>query len=287
MNHSLTKRGVIGVVDGIYLMATTLGAAAQDEIAASGNGGITDASANGGAVAADDVSSGTNAGNAIGVGDTAGGVAVDGGAVANSTGLDVAAIGGAAIADGSGGDDNIAAQSDVTPVPPPVPEPTPGPEPPPPGPTPSDFFVDGSGTATLDQPATCALVEDRCTGTTIGVFTGTPIEAGTFTGTLIAQDFELDPNDPDVFVASDVVWRLTLTETSTGDTVDVRLVGQLDVQNGGATYTFSGTYTITGGTGQFANASGTGTASASGTNFGLGAGAIDSLVLHGSILIED
>jgi hypothetical protein len=54
------------------------------------------------------VNSGDNGGNAIGVGDTVGGVAVDGGAVANATDLAIAADGGVGICDASGGDDNIA-----------------------------------------------------------------------------------------------------------------------------------------------------------------------------------
>ena len=89
-----TKGTVSGVLVGLGLLAATLGAAAQDEIAATGNGGTADGSANGGAVATDDITSGSNAGNAIGIGDTAGGVAVDGGAAANATSLDVAAEGG-------------------------------------------------------------------------------------------------------------------------------------------------------------------------------------------------
>ena len=83
-------------------------AAAQEVIAASGDGGTADASANGGAVAAGDGISGNNAGNAIGVGDTVGRVEVDGGAAASSTSLDVAADGGTAVADASGGDENLA-----------------------------------------------------------------------------------------------------------------------------------------------------------------------------------
>src|SRR5687768_13279405 len=49
---------------------------AQEEIAAAGNGGTADASANGGAVATGNLNSGENAGHAIGVGDTVGGVEV-------------------------------------------------------------------------------------------------------------------------------------------------------------------------------------------------------------------
>ncbi|MNC95985.1 hypothetical protein D3C83_132390 [compost metagenome] len=55
-----------------------------------------------------DVNSGGNAGSAIGVGDTVGTVAVDGGSMSNSTGLSVSANGGTAIADASGGDYNLA-----------------------------------------------------------------------------------------------------------------------------------------------------------------------------------
>lgn len=83
-------------------------ASAQDTTTASGNGGTADAGANGGAVGTGDVNSGDNAGNGAGVGDTVGDVDVDGGAAANATDLDVEADGGAAIADGSGGDENVA-----------------------------------------------------------------------------------------------------------------------------------------------------------------------------------
>ena len=77
--------------------------------ASAGNGGVATASANGGAVAVGDVNSGGNAGGAIGGGDTAyGSVGVDGGLTTNPTTLDISANGGTAIADASGGDDNIA-----------------------------------------------------------------------------------------------------------------------------------------------------------------------------------
>jgi hypothetical protein len=98
---------------------------AQDvETAVAGNGGGANASANGGAAALGDINSGANAGNAIGVGDTMGslicdkygkcypagdgGVAVDGGDVANATNVGVTVNGGTAIADASGGNYNVA-----------------------------------------------------------------------------------------------------------------------------------------------------------------------------------
>jgi hypothetical protein len=82
--------------------------AAQTDTASAGSGGYATASSNGGAVAIGDVNSGGNAGNAIGVGYTAGSVWVDGGDVANSTSIGVTASGGTAIADASGGSYNMA-----------------------------------------------------------------------------------------------------------------------------------------------------------------------------------
>lgn len=86
------------------------------ETAAAGNGGGANASSNGGAVAAGDVNSGANSGSMISVGQgddkmahgTTGDVSVDGGAIANTTNLDMHATGGTSIADASGGDYNVA-----------------------------------------------------------------------------------------------------------------------------------------------------------------------------------
>jgi hypothetical protein len=78
------------------------------DIASAGNGGVATSSASGGAVSIGDVNSGGNAGNAIGVGDTSGSVAVDGGTVGNLTDLSITANGGTAISDASGGDYNLA-----------------------------------------------------------------------------------------------------------------------------------------------------------------------------------
>ena len=105
MNDKTLKGVIAGAFAG---MVGVTQVAAQEEIAAAGNGGTADASANGGAVAVGDVNSGGNAGSVIGVGDTVGGVAVDGGAIANSTSLDISANGGVAIADASGGEYNVA-----------------------------------------------------------------------------------------------------------------------------------------------------------------------------------
>jgi hypothetical protein len=87
-------------------------AAAQvTDTASAGNGGVATASGNGGAVSAGDINSGGNVGNAIAVGDTfAYGTDPDvyGGDILNQTGLAVEVDGGTAIADATGGNNNLA-----------------------------------------------------------------------------------------------------------------------------------------------------------------------------------
>jgi hypothetical protein len=91
------------------LAANRLGQAlAQERTATAGTGGRAGAHADGGAVRIDDINSGGNTGNAISVGDIIGDVEIHGGTVVNTTRIDVAADGGAAIADASGGDGNVA-----------------------------------------------------------------------------------------------------------------------------------------------------------------------------------
>ena len=78
-----------------------------------GNGGVTRSSADGGIVVINEINSGGNQGNTIGVGTSVrrGGFSINGGTVNNSTNIDIDASGGTAIADASGGDDNLAAAS--------------------------------------------------------------------------------------------------------------------------------------------------------------------------------
>ena len=86
-------------------------AAAQEFIdtASAGNGGVATASGNGGAVAAGDINSGGNVGSAIAIGDTYGpDPDVYGGDILNQTGLAVEVDGGTAIADATGGNNNLA-----------------------------------------------------------------------------------------------------------------------------------------------------------------------------------
>ena len=82
---------------------------APTDVVSSGNGGVATSSASGGAVSVEDINSGGNAGNAVGVGDTYGGpVAVDGGDVGNLTTLGITSNGGTSISDASGGSYNLA-----------------------------------------------------------------------------------------------------------------------------------------------------------------------------------
>jgi hypothetical protein len=114
---------VAGVSAGLLGAAGAAGVAAQtrlqdkffpsasgpQDVVSAGNGGVSTASANGGAVGIGDVNSGGNAGSAIGIGDTSGGgVSANGGTMTNTTDLGVTANGGTAIADASGGNYNLA-----------------------------------------------------------------------------------------------------------------------------------------------------------------------------------
>ena len=111
------KRVTMGVLAGAVMVAlagSTLTASAHTReiwtnIAAAGNGGVAGASADGGSVTIGDVNTGDNVGNAIGVGNTYGGVYVRGGTATNAASIGVSTDGGGAIADASGGYDNLAA----------------------------------------------------------------------------------------------------------------------------------------------------------------------------------
>jgi hypothetical protein len=168
------KRSAIGLVTALCLVLSGSSTLAQEEIAAAGNGGTAECAANGGAVATGDVNSGTNSGSAIGIGDSWGDVAVEGGAIANSTDLGIGADGGTGICDASGGEENVAFEVDPAPAPPPGPGPVPPPPPPPPpppGPEPITPFqvcitviggpsVCGAGACdAASGPASCTLVD--------------------------------------------------------------------------------------------------------------------------------
>jgi hypothetical protein len=95
------------------LIHSRYGFGAGGDVASAGNGGVAGASADGGIVVINEINSGGNQGNMIGVGDLCAGgggsVTIGGGTVDNSTNIDIDAGGGTAISDASGGSGNLAA----------------------------------------------------------------------------------------------------------------------------------------------------------------------------------
>ena len=84
---------------------------------------------------------------------------------------------------------------------------------------------------------------------------------------------------------ADVEGTITATDTATGDTLTLSIDGELSGDGSGAAnapFTFTGVYTITGGTGQFAGATGAGRVEATGTDSGQ-TGTLTSLTLDGAI----
>jgi len=101
-------KGVLaGAVAAVVGLKTA--AAQSTDIASAGNGGVATAAGNGGTVSAGDINSGGNVGSAIAVGNTYGpDPDVYGGDILNQTGLAVDVNGVTAIADATGGNNNLA-----------------------------------------------------------------------------------------------------------------------------------------------------------------------------------
>ena len=96
--------------------------AGNSGVALAGNGGLANATANGGMIDLNDINSGNNRGNTIAVGGSGGGCGpagstcqtiIDGGIVSNSTTLSLSADGGTAVGTANGGDDNLALALDT------------------------------------------------------------------------------------------------------------------------------------------------------------------------------
>jgi hypothetical protein len=110
--HKRITAAVTGVVATVLGTEVALAEDVGTDVASAGNGGVATASANGGAISVGNINSGGNACNAIGIGNTYAAYPVDpavyGGDCVNSTALGIAANGGTAIADASGGSYNLA-----------------------------------------------------------------------------------------------------------------------------------------------------------------------------------
>ncbi len=152
MRRSTRSWPLVSLVAVLCLIISVTAAQADDDWAASGNGGTGGGVANGGVAALGDLNSGDNVGNALGLGDTGGGN-ISGGSVANGTDLGIGVDGGTGIAGASGGDENIAFTLDPVP---PVPEPVIDPLPPTPTPEP----VTPQVCVTSPQGTSCTTVID-------------------------------------------------------------------------------------------------------------------------------
>lgn len=123
------------------------------------------------------------------------------------------------------------------------------------------FIATGSGTQTNQSPADCQSTGTRdCTLQTTGMFSGFPIIKGTYMTTLTVHWGTSTPNGSGGSCApADGPTTLTaldgdqLTLQNTGNYCEIGPTGP------SVPHRYTGTYTITGGTGRFANAAGTGT----------------------------
>ena len=96
-----------------------------------------------------------------------------------------------------------------------------------------------------------------------GVITsGSPIAAGTFAGTLTLSNFVAGVDSG----SGDIAGTITLTESAIGDQFVLTVSGRVIVSFITGAFSFSGSYTITRGTGRFAGATGAGSAAFAGTN---------------------
>lgn len=103
---NLNPSGMLATAAAAVTAAVSWNSVTAQDVRSVGNGGVAGASANGGSVSVGDINSDGMSGSAIAVGDSTGGVEIDGGTMTSSTSLSLTADGGAALADASGGDGN-------------------------------------------------------------------------------------------------------------------------------------------------------------------------------------
>lgn len=151
----------------------------------------------------------------------------------------------------------------------------------------SELSEQGNGTLTLRgglQGLEACVEANSCTYDATGVITaGTPINAGTFAGSLTASNRE----DVSGGFTGDFAGTLTLTESAT-DTLVVSFTGTFEADSGlPGDFNATGAYTILSGTGRFQGATGSGTATLSGIKEDMFATvvALESLVLTGTIIL--
>lgn len=120
----------------------------------------------------------------------------------------------------------------------------------------------GTGQQTSSGAPNCQNEAAGCTITSAGTFTGTPIAVGTFTSTLTILYTQYTPGPAPYAFCAPASGGATLVDSSdSANTITKSESGQLCASSFGSdgSYTFIGTYDITGGTGIYSGATGSGT----------------------------
>ena len=124
------------------------------------------------------------------------------------------------------------------------------------------FSEQSAGNQTSAGAPNCQNTAAGCTVGFAGTVTGTPIAAGTFSSTLTIFYTQFTPGPSPFAFCAPASGSATLVDgANSANTISKDESGQVCASsfNSGGSYTFTGTYTITGGTGIYSGATGTGT----------------------------
>lgn len=119
-----------------------------------------------------------------------------------------------------------------------------------------------TGSQTSSGAENCQNSPDGCTIQSAGTVTGTPITAGTFTSTLTIFYTQYTIGNPGYAFCAPASGSTTLVDgANSANTISKDETGQVCASSFGSdgSYTFIGTYTISGGTGIYSGATGSGT----------------------------
>jgi hypothetical protein len=120
----------------------------------------------------------------------------------------------------------------------------------------------GIGQQTSSGASGCQFDPSGCTVQSAGTIIGTPIAQGTFTSTLTILYTQFNTGNPAYAFCAPASGSATLTDGANSDnTITKDESGQLCASSFGSngSYTFIGTYNITGGAGVYSGATGSGT----------------------------
>jgi hypothetical protein len=131
------------------------------------------------------------------------------------------------------------------------------------------FKSSGSGTEMSLSAAGCQFTLAGCTVQSTGTATSSHLGTGPYTSTLTVFWAAATPNGAGGFCAP-ASGPATLTAAN-GDTLTMQVTGtvcEVGATSANVPHTFTGTYTITGGTGRFAGATGSGTSTGGDDGYG-------------------